>query len=318
MRRRGFIAIAIAMVAWQAQAQTLQRPFAGQDITLVEPAGDGTVTQIIAALLKPGLELALGARVTIETVPSPEGTEAFEKVAAARADGRMLLVMTDAARVFYEYLAASRTKLESMTPVAKLTDGISLTLAVHADSPIKDYATLAAMLKANRATSLALNGNASPSGVLAAIIEDNAGGRFRDRLFDTDFRIDDALRARSAEVGVLPTPALFRPSGKPNELRALLTSGARRHARLPDAPTLVEVTGKTKLAFTVAVGLFAPPKLPPELVEALASAARSAAQVPAVREGAQKASIPLNVQNAVVLRDSMARAKRVIADLLNP
>ncbi|MGQ0674916.1 MAG: tripartite tricarboxylate transporter substrate-binding protein [Rhodospirillales bacterium] len=319
MRNASKIALALALAcqAAPAEAQEPKRPFAGQAIVLVEPSGAGTVTHYVAELLKPGLERALGAVVAVETVPSPDGAKAFERVYKARADGRALLVMTDASRLFHEYLAAPRDRIEFMTPIAKLTDGVSLTLAVRADSAVQDYAGLAAALKANRAPSLALNGNTTPSGVFAAMVEDHAGGRFGERRFDIDFRIDDALRAGQTEFGILPSAALFRPSGKPNELRALATSGARRHPKLPDAPTLSEITGNKKLSFTAAAGLYAPPNLSIELAEALTRAVL-AAQTAGAKEAAEKASIPLNVQNSIVLRESMARAKRVIADLLNP
>jgi len=312
------LVLAALIAAAAAQAQTPQRPFAGQTIVLVEPSGQGTVTHYVAEVLKPGLEQALGATVAVETVASPDTTKAFDRVNAARADGRTLLVVTDASRLFHEYLAAPRNKIEFLTPIAKLTDGVSLALAVRADSPITDYAALAAALKSGRAPSLALNANTTPSGVFAAMVEDQANGRFGERTFEIDFQIDDGLRAGRAQVGILPTAALFRPSGKPNELRALVTSGARRHPRLPDAPTLAEITGKAKLSFTAAAGLFAPPNLPLELAEALTRAAIAAGQAPGAKDKAAKAGIPLNAQNALVLRESMARAKRVIADLLNP
>lgn len=309
------LAAALALVA-PAEAQDPKRPFVGQAITLIEPSGGGTVTYIVAELLKPGLEQALGATVTVETVPSPETVQAFDRVLAARADGRTLLIMSDASRQFYEYLSRPRMLLDMLTPIAKLTDGVSLTLAATAKSPLMNYDALKAALKANRAPVLALNGNASPSGVFAAIIEDHGGGRFGERQFDIEFRIDDALRAGKAELGILPTPALFRPSGKDNELRALLTSGARRHPRLPDVPTLAEVTGKKKQSFTAAVGIYAPPNTPVELTDPLARALVAAAQAPSAKEGAEKAGIPLNVQNSIVLRESTARAKRVITELL--
>ncbi len=317
MKPTRYIALALVLLAAPATAQTSPRlPFAGQAVTLIEPSGAGTVTRIVAELLKPGLEQALGATVTVETVPSPETVQAFERIVAAKPDGRTLLIMSDASRQFYEYLAKPRMLMDMLTPVAKLTDGISLTLAATAKSPLQNYDMLKAALKANRGPVLALNGNSSPSGIFAAIIEDNGGGRFSDRLFDIDFQIDDSLRAGKAELGILPTPAMFRPSGKDNELRALLTSGARRHPKLPDVPTLAEVTGKKKQSFTAALGIYAPPNTPVELTDPLARALVAASQTPSAKEGAEKASIPLNVQNSIVLRESTARAKRVITDLL--
>ena len=53
------------------------------------------------------------------------------------------------------------------------------------------------------------------------------------------------------------------------------------------------------------------------LCAALAKAVVAAAQTPAAKDGAEKSSIPLDVQNAIVPRESMARAGRVINDLPN-
>jgi tripartite-type tricarboxylate transporter receptor subunit TctC len=293
-----------------------QSPLAGQTITVVEPFGRGSLTETVMRLLKPGMEQALGARIVIETQRSPEGTTAFDAVARAPADGRTLLAITDATRLFHEHISGTKSRLESLTPIAKLTDGVSLALVTSAASPIKDYASLFKQMREGKThPSLTLYGAASPSGVFAAILEDDIGARFGQRAYQVDQEIVDLLQQGRIEVGVLPTPALLNKS---NKLRGLLTSGARRHPALPDVPTLIDVAEKRKLAFTVAVGLFAPANLPPALAEALHKAAASAAATKVAKSGAEAAGLPLAVNDAAVLREAMGRTHRVIRDLLAP
>jgi tripartite-type tricarboxylate transporter receptor subunit TctC len=291
-------------------------PLAGQTVTIVEPFGAGSITETVLRLLKPGMERALGARLSIETQRSPEGTTAFETVLRAAPDGRTLLAITDATRLFHERLSGSTAKLETMRPVAKLTDGVSLALATAVDSPIQDYQWLFKRMREGGARpSLALYGAASPAGVFAAILEDDIGARFGQRAYQVDPEIVESLRSRRVELGVLPTPALLN---KANNLRGLLTSGAKRHPALPEVPTFVEESLKRKLAFTVAVGLFGPPGMSTDLAFAIRKAAAEAAKSQEVKAAAQAAGLPIAVRNATVLRETMARTQRVIRDLLAP
>ncbi|MCK6452121.1 MAG: hypothetical protein L6R19_14915 [Alphaproteobacteria bacterium] len=311
--------LACAWLALPAEAQQSQpRPLAGQAITVVEPFGPGSVTETVMRLLKPGMEQALGATIQVRTERSPDGSRAFDRVAAAAHDGRTLLAITDAARLFYEFLTAAKVRLESFTPIAKLTDGVSLALVAPATAPAKDYESLKAMIAAKKRPSLALYGAGSPAGVFAAMVEDHAGERFGERFIETDAEILARLAAGKAQFGILPTPAVLGKAGQANRLRAVLTSGARRHANLPDVPTLAEVTGRKSLSFTMAVVLFAPPGTPKPVADALTKAAAGAAASEQAKAAAQAAVLPLAYRDAEVLRATMARTQRVIRDLLTP
>lgn len=313
--RAAFVLAALALPLC-AQAADPAKPLAGQTVTILEPFGRDSVSDLTLRLLKPGLEQSLGAKVVPEFVRSPEGTAAFERVAKAKPDGLTLLVMTDATRLFYEALSGSKEKLESLTPVAKLTDGVSLALVTAAASPITDYKTLfKQMREAKRRPTIALYSASSPAGVFAAILEDDIGNRFGARSFLVDHEIVEAVQGRKVEVAILPSLVLLN---KKYQLRGLLTSGARRNAALPDVPTLVDEAEKRKLSFTVAVGLFGPPNLSPEVTQALAKAAADAARTKAAQSGASAAGLPLAVNDGAVLREAMGRTQRVIRDLLAP
>src|SRR5262249_23653466 len=156
--------VAAACLAAAAEAQT-PRP-----VTIVEPFGPGSVTETVLRILKPGMEQALGTAVQIVTERSPDGSRAFDRVAVAKPDGQMLLATTDAARLFYEFLTAAKIRLETLTPIAKLTDGVSLALVAPAGSPIRDYDSLKSILQSKKRPSLALYGAGSPAGVFAAMV----------------------------------------------------------------------------------------------------------------------------------------------------
>jgi tripartite-type tricarboxylate transporter receptor subunit TctC len=312
---RASIPAACLLLGLLPAAATAQGPLAGQTVTVIEPFGPGSVTETVMRLLKPGMERALGARIVIETQRSPEGTTAFETVSRAAPDGRTLLAITDATRLFHEHLSGTTAKLETLRRVAKLTDGVSLALVTAADSPVKDYQSLFKQMRGGARPSLALYGAASPAGVFAAILEDDINARFGQRAYQVDREIVESLQSRRVELGVLPTPALLNKS---NNLRGLLTSGAKRHPALPDVPTFVEESLKRKLSFTVAVGLFGPPGMPTDLAYEVRKAAASAAKSKEVKAAAEAAGLPIAVNNATVLRETMQRTHRVIRDLLAP
>lgn len=312
--------VAIFLIAPAAAQQQPLPPasFAGQTITVVEPFGRGSVTETVMRIIKPGMEQALGAKIAVVTERSPNGSRAFDRVAAARPDGRTLLLTTDAAQLFYEFLTASKIRLETFTPIAKLTDGVSLSLVAPASSPVRDYASLKSMLQARKRPSMALYGADSPAGVFAAMVEDHAEERFGERLIETDAEILARLADGKAAFGILPTSALLGSAGQANKLRAMVTSGAKRNPRLPDVPTLGEVTGKAKQAFTMAVVLFAPPGTPGPEAEAITKAVAGATGAPKAKADAQAAALPLAYRDAGTLRAAIERTERVIRDLLTP
>lgn len=322
MTRRFIAAAALAvllaspLVVAPARAADPAKPLAGQTITVVEPFGRDSITDKTLRLLAPGMEKALGAKIVVAYQRSPVGTEAYQRVAKAKPDGTTLLVIADATRLFHENLAGAKDKLEALTPVAKLTDGISLALVTRSNGPVPDYKTLFLKMRDQKLRpTLSLTDAASPAGVFAAILEDDTSGRFGQRQFQVDRESIDDLEAGTVDLAVLPTPILL---DRKRKLRGLLTSGARRHPALPDVPTFVEESQKRKLAFTIAVGLFGPAGMPPDVVAALHAAAKQAAAASAVKSAASASGLPVAVNDAAVLREAMARTHRVISDLLAP
>jgi tripartite-type tricarboxylate transporter receptor subunit TctC len=310
---RALVLAGLASVLWtpESRAQAF-----GDTIAIVEPFGPGSPSELAIRVLKPALERELKARLLIEHIGSANGEAAMARVASGQPNGRMLLAITDATRIFHEYQTNTPRKLEQLKPVAKLTEGISMALAMPHGSPIDTWEKFVAQAKA-KPMPVAGFGPRSPSALFQTMIERQVQARFASPRYDLDIEVLAAM-ARDHEPGIIPTSsALSQPAlGRPAPV-VLLTSGARRHPSLPNVPTLAEIGGNPRLAFTISVGLFGPPGMDSATAAALARAVEAAGKDEAVRAEARKLSLPLAVNDSAVLMETMKRTRRVIQELVH-
>lgn len=312
--RLAVLPLAGLLIAGLSAGTAVAQTAPAETISIVEPFGPGSPSELAIRVLKPALERELKARILIEHIGSANGDAALARVFAGPANGRMLLAVTDASRIFHEYQANTPRRLDQLRAVAKLTEGISMALVTPPGSAIDTWRKFAEAAKA-KPLGLAGSGQRSPSALFQAMVERHLGQRFAMHRYDLDVEILGAM-ARDDEPGILATssalaqPALGRPAP-----HILLTSGARRHPLLPEVPTLAEVTGDRGLAFTVSVGLFGPPGLETGAVEALNRALTAAGKDEAVRAEAHRLTLPLAIKDAAVLIDTMKRTRRVIQEL---
>jgi tripartite-type tricarboxylate transporter receptor subunit TctC len=149
-----------------------------------------------------------------------------------------------------------------------------------------------------------------------SILERHLGVAFPGKRYELDAEVLSSMDRLHVPGVIATSTALSQAArGRPTPI-VLLTSGARRHPSLPDTPTLVDITGNRRLAFTMSVGLFAPPSMPEEAVRSLTAAVMQAGKDEAARAEARRAHLPLAVQEAAVMRDTMARTQRVIRELM--
>jgi len=310
MTRRGFaLLLALVALAHPARAQ-----LAGDTLSIVEPFGPGSPSEVAIRVLRPAIERELKLRLLVEHLGSANGDAALARVAAAQPNGRTLLAVTDASRIFHEQQANPPRRLDQLTPIAKLTEGISLALAMPAGSTFDTWDRFVTAAKA-RPLTVAGFGPSGPSAFFLTMIEQHLGLKFPTLRFDLEAEVLAAM-ARNGEPGIIATStALAQHALGHSAPLVLLTSGARRHPMLSDTPTLAEITGNPRQAFTMSVGLYGPPGMNDEQVKALNRAFDAAGKDEAVRAQARRLSLPLAVNDAQVLKETMARTRRVIRDL---
>ncbi|MGN6661723.1 MAG: Bug family tripartite tricarboxylate transporter substrate binding protein [Achromobacter mucicolens] len=209
-------------------------------IRMVIPFSAGGNTDVVARLIAPHIEKAVGQPVVVENRPGAAGNIAADFVARADADGYTLLMGTVGTQAInYSIYKDIRFKPADFAPIT-LVASVPNVLAVTASQPVKSVQELIAYGKKNpgklsfassgAGSSIHLSGEMfkSRTGVdmvhvpykgSAAAVTDLVGGQVH-LMFDN-----------------LPTSLPFIKNGT---LRALAVTSAERSTNLPDVPTMAE------------------------------------------------------------------------------
>jgi tripartite-type tricarboxylate transporter receptor subunit TctC len=222
-------------------------------VRLICGFGVGNPTDLCAQLIQDGFSAALNEPVEFDYTLGQAGRRAALQVIDAEPDGRLLLIAEILNLVLQE--TPAEPLLSRLQPVAKVTRGFSTALVVNELSDVSDWPGL---LAAARTTPLkaATMGADTTIGLLLALVERRMNISFEPiEVAGTNAAVD-LLLTRRADVAVVDTrTALLHNARSRAKLRVLATSGAARSPQLPNVPTLAELVGDPKLAYTISFGL---------------------------------------------------------------
>ena len=253
---------ALFSVAAQAQSDWPQKP-----IRLLVPFPAGGQLDVVMRLVAERIAPALGQPIVVEAKPGADGNIATEQVAKAAPDG-------------YTWLAASppttiqpsvRPKtlgydpLRDFEPVALIGTSPFL-FVVPATLPVTTIAEFVAYAK-SKPGELSYAGSARGTVVHLAteMFMHNAGIRMETIGYPGQpSAIPDLItgRVQFMTLGMI----LAEPQLKAGKLKALAILDAKRHPRLPDVPTVVELR-QPELVMTTWFGLAMPAKTPAAIVQ---------------------------------------------------
>jgi tripartite-type tricarboxylate transporter receptor subunit TctC len=298
------LAMTVAPVGWALAAEDIG------SVKLIDPLGKPAIGWTVLDLLRPALQEDLKSEVVVETIAGHDGIDAIRAVLEHHAGESRLLGIAIMGTQYAARLNETDPRLEDMTPIAKLTNGFSVTLFGKRGGPLKSWADLAAA-KAPLKLSSPERRTASYVAVLMVQRKGalSAEVTTRDTIGEV---IDDVIAGRSA-LGIASTGTVARQLDR---LQPIVSFGARRNAMLSETPTFGEVTGNPQLAFTESIGVFASPNLAPALAARLTEAFLSAGNDMNVGSMAEAANIPLAVNGPEVLVETMKRNDRVPSELL--
>lgn len=312
---RGILMTALVAAAAFAAAAPARAADTTGPVTLLEPYGEGSITDRVIAVLKPALEKTGGQPVTVDHA----GPGSLNQVAHAAPDGRTAVVIG----LLSVELAATRSnpgvKISSLTPIAKLTGPYSVVLVVPDRSPIQNWTDFAAAARARR-LSIASPGRDSAPGIAIAMMERVLGVHFKDVIAQQRSEILAALKSNKADAGFLETPTLdATPQSPAPPVRPIVTFGAERNP-IAQVPTFQEAIGpqppdRRHNSITSAVGLFGPPGMPPTVVGRVVAEFTAAADI-AKQSGALAGPFPIEIGDTAVLRQTMARDAAVMKELI--
>lgn len=282
-------------------------------VRLICGFGVGNPTDLCAQLIQDGFSAALNEPVEFDYTLGQAGRRAALEVIDAEPDGRKLLIAEILNLVLQE--TAAEPLLSRLQPVAKITRGFSTALAVNEFSDIRSWTDLLTAAHAGRLKA-ATTGHDTTIGLLLALVERRLKLSFDAVEVPGTNAAVDMLLTRRADLAVLDTrTALLHNARDRTKLRILATSGARRSQQLPNVPTLAELAGDPKLAYTISFGLFAPLATPQPVTNRLTSALLGLRNDKSVQSQARLANIPLQFDGPDAIVEAVARDRRIAADL---
>ena len=286
---------------------------AADAIRLICGFGVGNPSDLCAQLIQDGFSAALNEPVEFDYTLGQAGRRAALEVIGAEPDGRKLLIAEILNLVLQE--TPAEPLLSRLQPIAKITRGFSIALAVNELSDMRDWPGLLAAARARRLKA-ATTGRDSTIGLLLALVERRMNLSFDTVEVTGTTAAVDMLLTRRADIAVMDTRTVLLNNGRNrSKLRVLATSGARRSPQLPDVPTLAELAGDPRLAYTISFGLFAPLATPPPAAHRLTAALLGLRNDKSLQTQARLANIPLQFDGPATVLEAIARDRRVAADI---
>jgi tripartite-type tricarboxylate transporter receptor subunit TctC len=261
-------------------------PAAAQDwpraraIHIVVGFGPGSTTDLVARLVQPKLQEALGQTVVVENKPGAGGNVATQQMKRAAPDGYTLLVTSVAYAVNPSlYANAGYDPFTDFVPVI-LGPSTPNIITVNPAVPAKNLQELVALARKDR-LSYASSGIGTTTHLSMERLKMAAKVDITHVPYQPAQAVGAAVAGHTQISSTSMPPAV--PQVRGGKVRAIAVTSARRSPALPDVPTVNEqgFSGFDDLTWT---GFFAPAGMASDLVHRLNSEINRALSAPDVRD----------------------------------
>jgi len=263
--------VAIASLAW-AFAAGAQDTYPSKPIRLIVPYGTGGVSDSVGRVVAAGLSKTMNQTVFVENRGGAGGTLGANVTAQSAPDGYTILLTSPPMIAVAPQLIKDMPYNTStdLTPVATIITTPNI-LVVNNDLPVKNIQELIAYGKGAGKGKLSFgsSGPGSTGHLSAAILLGAAGIEMEHVPYKTSAAaFPDVISGRvSMAFDSLPSTIGFVRGGK---VRPILVMSEKRSSLLPDVPTAAE-SGFPNATMNFWMGIEAPSKTPPPVVEKLAT-----------------------------------------------
>ena len=266
-----------------AQTSNAAAAYPSRPIRIIVPFSAGAGSDFLARLIAPKMLEKWGQQVVVDNRPSAAGTVAGEIVTRATPDGHTLMITSSgiaASAALYPKLPYDTVK--DFASVTKLA--ITATLFVTApNSSMRTIKDLIEQAK-KRPGQLAYGHSGVGSGTHFAseLLNVSAGIKTVHVPYKGGAEVMTDVIAGRIAYGVVPmAPSV--PLVKAGRAHGIAVSTAGRSAALPDVPTVAE-SGLPGYVYDGWFGVFAPSKMPAEIVKKLSEEIARILALPDVRE----------------------------------
>ena len=272
IRRSPRARVAVALLALAgglaAAPQALaQQAFPAKPIKMIVPFPAGSATDTIARVIGASVASSIGQPVLVENKAGADGAIAGAEVVRAAPDGYTVLMATNSPMS----AAPALRKVPPYDPVADfspITDigRYTFFIVVHPSVPATSVAELVAHAKANPGALNYATGNTT--GIVSMALFASLGGI---KMVHVPYKgepqaLTDLVSGRVQVMVVSAGTSV--PHIRDGRLRAIAVTLDKRSPVLPDVPTIAEA-GMPQFKLTSWAGVFAPAKVPRDVVERL-------------------------------------------------
>jgi len=286
MAMRKLLLLAAALAAMlQGPERAVAQEYPTRPVTIVVPFPAGGSADLNARTVAERLSAALGQPFIVENKAGASGSVGTAFVAKAPADGYTLLMSNSGALTVNPHLfgPVGYDSLKDFEPIS-LSVKISNLLLVHPDLPVRTLPELLAYAKANPGL---YYGHSSGSKQLSGeVFRAKAGIDMPPVAYKGSAPMMADLLGGHIKVGFdeVLTSMPYIQAGK---LYPIATTGAVRWPTLPNVPPIAEA-GVPEYEMGDWIGIVAPAKTPPALVEKLNKASAKALAVPETQSRIEK------------------------------
>lgn len=284
MKKRTLLAAAAALTLGSLGTTALAQDFPTRQITILVGAAPGGPTDIIARVLAQDLTTTLGQPVVVANKPGANSLMATQEAQRAAPDGYTLLLSYNAHVVNPLLMKGARYHaLDDFSPVGL---AVSLPMAVIAP-PGSPFNTVQDVVREARAkpehVAYGSSGNGSAPHLAGALLQTQSQAKLTHVPFKGNAPALAEVMAGRIHFMFYPMVGINK-FVTDNRVKLIGVTTAQRHPDFPSVQTMAE-TGFPGFEQTSPwIGMLAPAKTPPAIVDRLDAAMKEALARPATRE----------------------------------
>ncbi len=294
------------------------QPYPARPVRFLVGGAAGSVPDTVARLISERLAKALGQAVVVEDRPGASGIIAMQSLIVAPADGYTLALATMSQAVFNSYLFSklSYDPLRDLEPVSTLVSG-SMVIVCNSRFPANTFGEFIAQARTRPGDVLfGTTALGSPPDVIARFLMRAVGVDVTFVPFKSSPEGVNSVMRGDVQLFV-DAPLIVAEQVKARSLKALAVTGHVRERELPGVPTVAEA-GFPAILGEAWIGLVAPARTPPDIVEQLNRKITGVLQNPDLRTQLETLSFVTvtgsPAQFRALIRDEHARWGAVIRE----
>ncbi len=313
---------ALAVMAWAASAWVLPPMAQAAEllppgpITLVVPYTPGGTTDLLARRVAQGMSDRLKRPVVVDNRPGGGTAIAASLVARAPADGRTLLVASNATLAVNQHLGmklsySPEDSFDYVSLLASVPNGV----VTRPDARWRSLADVVASSRQGAPASYGSMGSGTSTHIAMEVLAHATGAKLIHAPYKGSAPALVDLMGGHVDV-VVDTLVATLPHLREGKLRALAVLSAHRSASAPDIPTAREASGQD-IDIASWFGLVVPRGTPPAAIAALQRAAADALNTPALQTELGALGVDLTGSEPKAFGDFVAAQQRMVREIIS-